>query len=100
MAQNLFFIALLYTPVPLSRASSSPRDPLWTPHPAVYIVPVILTFFIVSFAPAIATIPLAPQLLDTLYYLIPQALALAAKVNMTRIDILQLRSWPLWVIQR
>ncbi|KAF2087157.1 hypothetical protein K490DRAFT_57224 [Saccharata proteae CBS 121410] len=44
VAQNLSFVALLLSRLPIRRARSTSRrhSSLWTPHPAVYVVPVLI----------------------------------------------------------
>jgi hypothetical protein len=49
-ALNLFFITILFTPLVL-RNFSEREDALFTPKPAVYYVPVIVSFLFLHFLP-------------------------------------------------
>ncbi|KAF2497162.1 hypothetical protein BU16DRAFT_459109 [Lophium mytilinum] len=48
-ALNLFFLAMIYTPIPLYRALPPRRDPLWTPSRALYRLPLVLSFVSLAF---------------------------------------------------
>ncbi|KAF2183772.1 hypothetical protein K469DRAFT_689896 [Zopfia rhizophila CBS 207.26] len=50
---NLFLITILYTPLALHRPSSPRRDALFTPKPAVYLVPILGSLFLLAYIPTL-----------------------------------------------
>ncbi|KAF2816545.1 uncharacterized protein BDZ99DRAFT_375830 [Mytilinidion resinicola] len=76
-ALNLFFLAMIYTPIPLHRALPPRRDPLWTPKPLVYRVPLLLSFVSLAFMYRNTNSDLAKIALRIGYFALPIYLATA-----------------------
>lgn len=74
-AQNLFYIVMLYTPVPMGGAFDTGRNPLWTPHAANYLVPLVLSFLNLDFAPYLLDSNFGMSILKTGYIAVPMLLA-------------------------
>jgi hypothetical protein len=79
-AQNLFYVALLLTPVPLPSATAK-RSSLWTPHPAVYIVPLVVSMLLVDLIPYGAAETRMFQVWRFAYFAVPLLFALGVQVR-------------------
>ncbi|KAF2756816.1 hypothetical protein EJ05DRAFT_501369 [Pseudovirgaria hyperparasitica] len=74
IAQNLFYIGLLLTPVPFS--STSQRSSLWTPHPGVYIAPIIASLVLLDVLPNYANDLNVIRTLMVGFFILPQVFAI------------------------
>jgi len=75
-AMNLFNIALLVTPVPMTRATTHNKNPLWTPPPSLYLLFALGSFAMVATTPYTKTAQSAHTIFRLVYYAAPLALAL------------------------
>lgn len=79
-AQNLFFIVMLFTPVPLYSMLPPRRDPLWTPRPAVYWIPASMSFIFLHLMPMMVGYPWDMPFLTVGYFAVPIFLARAGQI--------------------
>jgi hypothetical protein len=80
-ALNLFFLAMIYTPIPLYSTLPPRRDTLWTPRRAVYRVPLVLSLVGLGFAYQNTDNSLASIALRVGYFAVPLYLATAIEVS-------------------
>ncbi|OCL04411.1 hypothetical protein AOQ84DRAFT_250764, partial [Glonium stellatum] len=78
-AQHLFFVLIMYTPIPLYSVLPPRRDHLWTPRPVVYLIPAILALVGLHVLPNIED-DLAITVYRVAYFVVPLYLALAVRL--------------------
>jgi len=82
VAQNLFFIIILLTPVPLSTGAPIDSDSrILTPHPAILSVPALISFIPFVFIGQLYTTSLWTSISNVGYFAMPLLLALFAQPN-------------------
>ncbi|KAF1981495.1 hypothetical protein K402DRAFT_386343 [Aulographum hederae CBS 113979] len=85
VAQNLFNIAIIFTAVPLPQ--SSKKDPLWTPHPLIYLVSGGAALLMAGSIPYTRTGQSAIAIYRMVYYAAPLMLALMPSVVPKRLGM-------------
>ncbi|OCK95837.1 uncharacterized protein K441DRAFT_686237 [Cenococcum geophilum 1.58] len=78
-AQNLFFVLMLFTPIPLYSVLPPRRGHLWTPKPVVYLVPALLSLVCLHLMPSVEN-ELVIMFFRAGYFIVPLYLALAVQV--------------------
>ncbi|KAF2843534.1 hypothetical protein M501DRAFT_924874 [Patellaria atrata CBS 101060] len=79
-AQNLFFVAILSTPLPLG-SSRSRKSSTWTPHPAIYIIPTLLSLIGIHRLPLLGDNALINgSLFKIAHFLVPAFFTLVSQI--------------------
>ena len=78
-AQNLFFILLLLTPMPLGDTSSN--SPTLVPYHSILSIPALISFIILGSLPWLTEHSLFPSLTSLGYFVLPHLLASLAQPN-------------------
>ncbi|KAF2874091.1 hypothetical protein BDV95DRAFT_675511 [Massariosphaeria phaeospora] len=76
----LFFITMLYTPLAVHGSGSSRRDALFTPKPAVYYVPIVMSLAALDYFPTLLAKNANVAGLRYGYVAVPLFLALAPRI--------------------
>jgi hypothetical protein len=86
-AQNLFFILLSLTPLPLSNKTTAAEDgPTLVPYHSVLSIPALISFIILGSLPWLTEHSLFPTLTSLGYFIIPLLLATLAQPNSLHTD--------------
>ena len=78
-AQNLFFILLLLTPMPLGDAPSD--SPTLVPYHSILSIPALISFIVLGSLPWLTEHSLFPSLTSLGYFILPHLLATLAQPN-------------------
>ena len=79
-AQNLFFVLMLFTPIPLYSVLPPRRGHLWAPKPVVYLVPALLSLVCLHLMPSVEN-ELVIMFFRAGHFIVPLYLALAVQVS-------------------
>jgi hypothetical protein len=81
VAQNLFFILLLLTPIPLGDAPGSADRPTLVPYHSILSIPALISFIVLGSLPWLTEHSLFPTLTSLGYFVLPLLLAILAQPN-------------------
>jgi hypothetical protein len=83
-AQNLFYVLLLFTPVPLTKESSTAASyHILTPHSIILSLPALLSFLFLAFLPTLRESSIYASVTSIGYFIIPLLLTSLVQPNAT-----------------